>query len=166
MEPLNNQPNSLFVCRVRAFSVESRLNIGWRVGTRTQEGLSSPWYCFFLCNQDSTSPEQVATPCSGSSLGFCLTGSFAHFTLLRLFGRDRLFRVAVLECVFSVSAQATVSSLKLLMVAACHYRHGEELFKGGRHLASGRRIQILTVCTAVSLQSCRHSVGLQQIGGC
>lgn len=38
MDPLNNQPNSLFVCRVGTFSIESSLNIGLRVGTRTQEG--------------------------------------------------------------------------------------------------------------------------------
>jgi hypothetical protein len=37
MDPLNNQPNSLFVCKVRTFSIKSRLNIGLRVGSRAQE---------------------------------------------------------------------------------------------------------------------------------
>lgn len=46
MDPLNNQPNSLFVCKVGTFSTESRLNIGPRVGTR-QRGLSSCGIVFF-----------------------------------------------------------------------------------------------------------------------
>lgn len=48
MEPLNNRPNSLFVCRVGTFSIKRRLNIvDLRVGTWLRRGPSLPWYCFF-----------------------------------------------------------------------------------------------------------------------
>lgn len=122
MDPLNNQPNSLFVCKVGTFSIESRLNIGPRVGTGREGGCHRSGIVFSLGDQHSTSPEQVATLSSlGTDWCFCLTrGSFAHFTLLSLFDGACLFRAAVLEYLYSVSTQATVSALKRLMPAGCH----------------------------------------------
>ena len=57
-------------------------------------------------------PEQVATLSSpGTDWCVCLArGSFAVLTLLSLFGSDCLFWAAVLECLRTVSTQATVSS--------------------------------------------------------
>lgn len=59
MDPLNNQPNSLSVCEAGTFSIKSRLNIGWRVGTWAQEEAVIPQILFLplvirTCHQPGT----------------------------------------------------------------------------------------------------------------
>lgn len=54
-------------------------------------------------------------------IGFLFKQAHLHIShFSRCFVGIVFFRAAVLECLFSVSIQATVSSLELLMVTDCH----------------------------------------------
>lgn len=93
MGPLNNQPNSVSVFEVGRFSIKSKLNIGRRVGTGAQGGLSSLRYCFFHWpSERAAHPNRCRPPCAWEQAGGGIeAGAHPHISHFSLRGGDGLF---------------------------------------------------------------------------